>query len=186
LRRFHAHSRSGDASDPRRSTARTPGGSGGRSTPSSSYAGRSRPGLAMRLPVLLDALRHRDFRWFWAGQAVSLIGDGIFNVALVWQTLEISSTPRALATVTLARHGPRLMLLLIGGAVSDRMSRRRLMLTTDLIQGLGVGLIALLSASSSLGLWHLASTPPLSARRTPSTSQPSPQSFPSSCPAMTS
>jgi hypothetical protein len=110
----------------------------------------------VRLPVLLHGLRHRDFRFFWAGQSISLIGDGIFNVALVWQTLELSSTPAALTLVTLARFGPRLALLLVGGAVSDRVSRRRLMLTTDLIQGAGVGAIAVLAATSSLEIWHLA------------------------------
>ncbi len=110
----------------------------------------------MHVPELLQALRHRDFRLFWVGQNISLIGDGIFNVALVWQTLELSSTPAALTVVTLARFGPRLALLLVGGAVSDRISRRRLMLITDLVQGLGVGSIAVLSATGSLAIWHLA------------------------------
>jgi hypothetical protein len=110
----------------------------------------------VRFPSPIQALRHRDFRLFWAGQSVSLIGDGVFNVALVWQTLELSSTTGALALVTLTRFVPRLALLLIGGAVSDRVSRRRLMLTTDLIQALGVASIAALSAISALEIWHLA------------------------------
>lgn len=110
----------------------------------------------MRSPRLLQPLRHRDFRLLWGGQTISLLGDGIFNVALVWQTLAISSTPGALALVTLARSGPRLALLLLAGAVSDRVSRRRLIVTTDALQGIAIGAIAALALTADLQLWHLA------------------------------
>lgn len=111
---------------------------------------------AMRSPRLLQPLRHRDFRLLWAGQTISLLGDGVFNVALVWQTLEISSTPGALAVVTLARSAPRLALLLVAGAVSDRVSRRWLIVATDALQGIAIAAIAALALSAELELWHLA------------------------------
>ena len=47
-------------------------------------------------------LRHRDFRLLWTGMAVSLVGDGVFLVAVAWQVYSISGSPSALAYVGLA------------------------------------------------------------------------------------
>ena len=45
-----------------------------------------------RIPVILEPLRQRDFRLLWSGMTVSLIGDGIFLVALAWQVYELSDS----------------------------------------------------------------------------------------------
>jgi Transmembrane secretion effector len=52
---------------------------------------------------VLRTLRHRDFRLLWMGQSVSLIGDGIYLVAIAWLVYDISNEPGALAIVGLAR-----------------------------------------------------------------------------------
>lgn len=109
----------------------------------------------MRAPGIFGALRHRDFRLLWSGQTVSLIGDGLFKVAVTWQALEISSSAGALALVTVARSVPRVVFMLLGGAASDRFARRNLMLVADLAQMTGVGAIALLVATGEIRLWHL-------------------------------
>jgi hypothetical protein len=49
---------------------------------------------------VLRALRHRDFRLLWAGHAVSLLGDGMYLVAIAWLVYDISNEPGALAIVT--------------------------------------------------------------------------------------
>jgi len=104
---------------------------------------------------LLRPLAERDFRLLWSGQAISLVGDGVLTVALAWQTLRLSSSPAALGLVLFARAGPRFLLLLVGGVISDRLPRRRVMLVADLAQALAVGAIALLAAGGQLRLWHL-------------------------------
>jgi MFS family permease len=106
-------------------------------------------------PGLLRPLRERDFRLLWSGQTVSLLGDGVLTVALAWQTLQLSPHASALGLVLFARALPRVLLLLPAGAVSDRLSRRWLMLGADLAQGLTVGAIAVLAATGTLRLWHL-------------------------------
>ena len=111
---------------------------------------RSAGGLALFRP-----LRGRDFRLLWAGQTVSLVGDGLFTVALIWQTLQLSSSPVALGVVAFARSVPRLLLLIVSGAISDRLPRRRILLLSDVTQALAVGVIALLGATGHLALWHL-------------------------------
>jgi MFS family permease len=104
---------------------------------------------------LLSPLRHRDFRLLWSGMCVSLIGDGVFMIAMAWQVYALSNAPTALAMVGIAMTVPTLALLLLGGVLSDRFDRRRMMLAADLIRALAVGAIAALSLAGALELWQL-------------------------------
>jgi MFS family permease len=105
---------------------------------------------------LLVPLRHRDFRLLWSGMCISLLGDGVFFVALAWQVYALSNVPTALAIVGIAMTVPTITFLLIGGVISDRLDRRRVMLTADLARGFVVGAIAVLSLVGVLRLWELA------------------------------
>ena len=80
---------------------------------------------------ILRPLRHRDFRLLWTGMTASLIGDGIFLVSLAWQVYELSNTPTALSIVGIAITVPQIIFLLLGGVVSDRFDRRRVMIAAD-------------------------------------------------------
>jgi MFS family permease len=104
---------------------------------------------------LLAPLRHRDFRLLWSGMCVSLLGDGVFLVAMAWQVYALSNAPAALALVGVAMTVPTIVFLLVGGVVSDRRDRRRIMLAADLARGLAVGLMAVLSLTGALELWHV-------------------------------
>lgn len=104
---------------------------------------------------VLRPLADREFRLLWSGQTASLLGDGIFSVALAWQALNLSPTGNVLAVVLVARALPRSLLLLLGGVISDRISRRKLMLGADVVQGLVVLGVALLAATGTLRLWQL-------------------------------
>lgn len=108
--------------------------------------------LGMRLPA---ALRHRDFALLWSGQSISLVGDGVFTVALAVQTLRVSGSPAALSFVLAARALPTVCLLLLGGVIVDRIPRRVAMLTSDLTRGLVVAGIAVGAATGELRLWEL-------------------------------
>jgi len=86
---------------------------------------------------------------------VSLTGDGVFLIAMAWQVYALSNAPTALAMVGVAMTVPTLVLLLLGGVLSDRFDRRRLMVASDLIRALAVGAIATLSLAGALELWQL-------------------------------
>jgi len=109
---------------------------------------------ASRLGVLRP-LAIRDFRLLWAGMSVSLLGDGIYFVAIAWQVYELSNAPTALSVVGVAWTLPNVLLLLVGGVLSDRFDRRRLMIVSDVVRGLAIGTIAVLALSGALELWHL-------------------------------
>ena len=119
-----------------------------------SYDASDRPGGFSRIH-LTAPLRHRDFGLLWAGQTISLLGDGVFLVAMAWQAYTISNAPSALSVVGIAMTVPTVVLLLAGGVVSDRIDRRRVLLAADLVRGLAVLTLAVLSVSGALELWHM-------------------------------
>ena len=118
------------------------------------YEGLDRSGGFSRVR-LLAPLRLRDFRLLWSGMCVSLLGDGVFIVAMAWQVYLLSNTPTALAMVGIAMTIPTIAFLLLGGVMSDRFDRRRLMLGADVVRGLAIAAIAVLSLTGALEIWHM-------------------------------
>ena len=125
-----------------------------------SYEGLDRPGGFSRVR-LLDPLRHRDYRLLVGGMTVSLLGDGLFLVALAWQVYSLSDAPTAFASVGIAMTIPTIACLLIGGAVSDRRERRRVMLAADAVRAVP----RRRSSTPPATRWCLSSCPRTSSRR---------------------
>jgi MFS family permease len=98
---------------------------------------------------IFEALRHRDFRLLFLGQTVSLIGDAAFITALGWRTFSLAGSGRLGAVLT-CQALALLTTLLIGGALADRFSRRRMMIVSDVLRFLAVGGLALVDASGHL------------------------------------
>src|SRR6476469_10923902 len=104
---------------------------------------------------MLRPLRDRDFRLLWAGMTVSLLGDGVYLVAVAWQAYDVSNSPAALAVTGIAWTLPTVLLLPFGGTLSDRMGRRPLMITADLLRAAAVGVISVLALAGNMKTWHL-------------------------------
>ncbi|WP_370416336.1 MFS transporter [Streptomyces fradiae] len=104
----------------------------------------------VRLP-----LRHRAFRAVWCGETLSMLGDYSFEVAFVWLVFQETGSAGALAAVLLVQTVPRGVLLLVGGAVTDRVSPRTVMLCSHLVRGTAVGLLGLLAVMDGVQVWHL-------------------------------
>jgi MFS family permease len=104
---------------------------------------------------LLQPLRNRDFALLWIGLTVSLLGDGVYFVALAWQVFELSNDPTALSLVGVAWTIPHLSCLLLSGAASDRFDRRRVMVISSVGSGLAIAAITVLVFADRLELWHL-------------------------------
>jgi hypothetical protein len=119
-----------------------------------SYEGLDRAGGVSRTG-LMAPLRERDFRRLWMGTCASLLGDGAFIVALAWQVYDLTNAATAMGAVGLAMTIPTIVLLLVGGVVSDRFDRRRVMLAADLGRLLAVAALAVLSITGALALWHI-------------------------------
>jgi MFS family permease len=114
-----------------------------------SFEGFDRPGGVSRVG-LLRPLRSREFRLLWLGMSVSLVGDGVFLVATAWTAYALWNTPAALSVIGIALTVPTMVCLLVGGAVSDRFDRRRVMLWADVGRGSAIAVVAVLAWTHTL------------------------------------
>ena len=104
----------------------------------------------------LGALRHRDFRLFWVGQLVSQIGTWMQSVGQAWLVLELTGSPLQLGIVSALQFTPILFLSPIGGAMSDRFAKRRVLLVSQTAMMVQALALALLVWSGSVRYWHVA------------------------------
>src|SRR6266446_852694 len=95
------------------------------------------------------ALANRDFRLFWVGQFVSLVGTQMQAVTINWHVYLLTKSALALGLVGLARFMPLVLCSLIGGAVADAYDRRRTMLVAQTVM---MVVAAFLAIESSLNL----------------------------------
>jgi MFS family permease len=103
--------------------------------------------IAEHLP---RSLRQCDFALLWSGQTTSLIGDGIYTIALALEALRLSNHASTLSLVLAARTAPAVAAMLLAGVLVDRLPRRLVVLGADLSRGLGVAAIAGLTAAHAL------------------------------------
>jgi len=108
------------------------------------------------VPAAARPLRHRDFRLLWTGLAVSLVGSGLWLVALAWQVIELGGGPAELSLVTALYSVGLLAFVLVGGVAADRLPQRLLMLGCDVVRVAVLLVLGLLSLSGDLRIWHLA------------------------------
>jgi MFS family permease len=100
-------------------------------------------------------LAERDFRLLFVGQVLSALGDGAAAIAVTFAVLGMGKSAGALGLVLAARYVPMAGFLLIGGVVADRLPRRRLLLSSDLVRALSQGALALLLFSGHAQLWQI-------------------------------
>ncbi|HEV2719969.1 MAG TPA: MFS transporter [Thermoanaerobaculia bacterium] len=95
------------------------------------------------------------FRNLWLGAAVSALGDQFYLIALPWLVLQLTGSNLAVGTVLMFAAIPRAVLMLGGGAVSDRIAPRRIMLTTASTRTIFVAAVGVLVWLHVVQLWHL-------------------------------
>jgi MFS family permease len=108
------------------------------------------------LPRALSPLRHPSYRLLAASMALSLLAAGLWAVAVVWQVVALRGGPAALSLVTALGAGGMLASTLLGGALADRTPQRRILLATELVQGLTMAVVAALSLAGASSLGQLA------------------------------
>ena len=101
---------------------------------------------------VLQAFRSRDFRLLWTGQAVSLLGDTAFLVALGWRTFTLTGSARSLGYVLTLQGLGLLSTVLIGGALADRYDRRTMMLVSDVSRFGIVGALTVIDGTGHLSI----------------------------------
>src|SRR5262249_22220540 len=104
----------------------------------------------MDLNTLGRAFAHRDFRLFFLGQGVSIIGTWMQQVALAWLVFELTGSPFWLGVVGFCGQIPALFLAPVAGVVVDRVNRHRLLLLTQTLAMLQAFAVAALALTGSV------------------------------------
>ncbi|MEX2146731.1 MAG: MFS transporter [Candidatus Rokuibacteriota bacterium] len=102
------------------------------------------------------AFAHRDFRLFWAGQLVSLVGTWMQSVAQSWLVLELTNSAFRLGLIGTLQFTPMLLLSFFAGALADRVPKRRLILATQSVLLVQALLLAGLVWHGHVEYWHVA------------------------------
>ncbi len=111
----------------------------------------------MRVSIpALRPLRFRDFRLLWTGLAVSLVGDGMWLVAIAFQVIALDGGPVQLSLIATTYSLGLVGFMLPAGVVADRLPRRLVMFSADIVRAFTVAAIGVLSLTGTLELWHMA------------------------------
>lgn len=102
------------------------------------------------------AFRHRNYRLFFTGQLVSVIGTWMQQVALGWLVYELSNSAFTLGVVRFLSALPITLLTVVAGAVADRMEKRRVVVATESAAMVLAFALAALVSLGVIQIWHIA------------------------------
>jgi MFS family permease len=111
--------------------------------------------IASKWEYTVRAFRHRNFRLFFGGQIISLIGTWMQNVAQAWLVYRLTSSPFLLGLVGFSSQIPVFLLAPIGGAVADRKNRHRVVIATQTASLVLAFCLAGVTLSGVVQVWHI-------------------------------
>lgn len=91
-----------------------------------------------------ELMRDSNFRWMMSGGAISMLGDQFTLIALPWLVLQMTHDPLTLGLVIAVMGIPRAVFILIGGALVDRHSPKRVLMLTKYVNAILLGLLSVL------------------------------------------
>lgn len=98
---------------------------------------------------------NRNFRLLWIGEGVSVLGDHFYMIALPWLVLQLTGDSLAMGTVLALSAIPRALLMLVGGALTDRFSPRSLMLVSNAVRFALVSMLTITVFTNRVEMWML-------------------------------
>ena len=104
---------------------------------------------------VITSLRQRNFRLFWCGQMISLMGTYMQSIGQTWLVLELTHSAWQLGLVGALQAVPILLFSIFGGVFADRWPKRRVLLVTQAAAMIQALLLWALIATGTLQLWHL-------------------------------
>jgi len=101
------------------------------------------------------ALHHRNFRLFWFGQLISLIGTWMQTIGQAWLVLELTHSALLLGLVGALQFLPVLLFTLFGGVLADRWPKRTVLLATQSSAMIEAAILWLLVVTGTVQIWHI-------------------------------
>ncbi len=107
------------------------------------------------MPSMLRALRHRNYRLFFAGQSLSLIGTWMTRLATNWLVWRLTHSPEMLGLLGFAAQAPTFVFASVAGVWVDRLNRHRLLIATQVLSMLQSFALAALALSGTVEVWEI-------------------------------
>jgi MFS family permease len=113
------------------------------------------PRLHVELPAMARALRHRNYRLYFAGQGISLVGTWMTRVAMAWLVYRLTGSALLLGLVSFAGQAPTFFLSPVAGVLLDRWNRHRVLLATQALAMVQSALLAAFALSGAIAFAHI-------------------------------
>jgi MFS family permease len=110
----------------------------------------------LRAPRALEPFAYAQFRILALAVAMSLLGAGVWLVAVVWQVIALGGGPTDLSLVATGASLGLVAAVLVGGVAADRIPQKRILVATEIAKAVAVGTAAALAMSGHVEVWHLA------------------------------
>ena len=104
---------------------------------------------------ILTVLRLRDFRVFWLGMVVQVLGQSMMFFTLGWLAYDLTGSPLSLGYISLFQALPTIAFTMAGGVAADRWDQRRLIFVTQILGAVTLAGVGVLSVTGNVELWHL-------------------------------
>ena len=107
------------------------------------------------LKLIFRAFKYRNYRLFFTGQGISLIGTWMQRIAMSWLVFRLTNSSFLLGLVGFTSQIPTFILCPFAGVIADRVDRLRIMIVTQILSMIQAGILAFLVISNRIAVWHV-------------------------------
>jgi MFS family permease len=107
------------------------------------------------IKLVVRSLRHRNYRLFFGGQGISLVGTWMQQIALGWLVYRLTDSAFLLGLVGFAGQIPTFILASFAGVLADRFNRHRIIILTQTLAMIQAAILATLTLTNTLQIWHI-------------------------------
>jgi len=111
--------------------------------------------ISNRVKIVFRSLKYRNYRLFFSGQSISLIGTWMQRIAMPWLVYHMTGSALLLGVVGFAGQIPTFLLSPVAGVLTDRWSRYRVLLVTQIISLVQAFVLAILCLLGIIQIWHI-------------------------------
>jgi MFS family permease len=117
----------------------------------------SNPSDKNGLRLIFRALSHRNYRLFFGGQGISLIGTWMQQIAMSWLAYRLTGSALLLGVVGFTSRIPTFLLASLAGVLADRWNRHRILVITQTLSMIQAMILAILVLTETVAVWHIIS-----------------------------
>ena len=108
-----------------------------------------------RFKIIFRSLQYRNYRLFFSGQSISLIGTWMQRIAMPWLVYHMTGSTLLLGIVGFAGQIPTFLLSPVAGVFTDRWNRYRVLLFTQIVSLVQAAVLAALCLTGVIQIWHI-------------------------------